>query len=153
MTPRKPFNPDQFSLHFSTVPKYAEGEDKLHLIEAREPKYNQKIGSMLWDAQQGHILRIQVNRDVARKGLGTEMWHEGHRLARESTDVMPPSHSKDRTLSGELWARSVGGGLPPNKNENSVRLANEIKSKHPRGGKHYTQWDDLSPVIRDTEKD
>ena len=153
MTRRKPLSPDQFNLHFSTEPKYAQGEDKVHLIQARETTYHQKIGHMLWDAQKGHILRIKVNGDVARRGLGTAMWNEGHRLAESSPDVVAPKHSRDRTVGGELWARRVGGELPPNKNQRASELADQEQAAHPRGGRYTTQWEELSPHIRDTEDD
>jgi hypothetical protein len=151
MTRRKPLSPDQFNLHFSTEPKYTQGDEKIHVIEARENTYNRRIGHMIWDAQRGHIIRINVNRDVARKGLGTEMWKTGHDIASQDPSVVPPKHSKDRTLAGELWARRVGGDLPPNKNERAVELADQVQAAHPRGGRYYTQWEDLSPIIRDTE--
>jgi hypothetical protein len=153
VTPRKPFNPSQFALHFTTEPKYPQGDDKIHVIEARDTKWDSRLGQMIWDAQRGHIIRINVSRDVARKGLGTAMWNEGHRLAQESPDVVPPKHSRDRTLAGELWARRVGGELPPNKNPRTTEAADSVQRAHPRGGRWYTQWETLNPVIRDTEDD
>jgi hypothetical protein len=153
MTRRKQFSPDQFSLHFSTAPKYNTGDDQIHMLEAHSTDNGQRLGHMIWDAQRGHIIRIKVNRDVARKGLGTEMWQTGHAIASEDPSVIAPKHSRDRTIAGELWARRVGGELPPNKDQRASELADQEQAAHPRGGRYYTQWDELSPVIRDTEDD
>ena len=68
------------------------------------------LGGMEWDAKQ--IRAIDVRPDAQRRGVATDLWNEGHRLASENARIPAPKHSKDRTNQGDAWAKSVGGTLP-----------------------------------------
>jgi hypothetical protein len=68
------------------------------------------VGDMLWDSKQ--IRNIGVPSDQQRRGIATQLWHEGNRLASENKKIPAPKHSADRTAAGDAWAKSVGGRLP-----------------------------------------
>ena len=165
MPRRKPLSPNQFNLEFSTTPKYmfSKGPDdpKVHLIEAyatpeaykdrRLGIVSPKLGQMQWDAQKGHIISIQVNEAITRRGLGTAMWHEGHRIASETPGIIAPRHSQVRTVSGELWARRVGGDVPPNRAVRAQQLAEGLIKRYPNRG-WMSQYERLNPMMHDSEE-
>ena len=77
----------------------------------RAMRGEEKVGQMSWDRKQ--LVNIEVNEQ--RQGVGTALWHEGHRLAAENQRIPQPKHSAYRTKAGDAWARSVGGRLPRKK--------------------------------------
>lgn len=72
-----------------------------------------EIGHMSWSNRGMHF--IGVDDRYQRQGVATALWNEGHRIARQSSSVVKPAHTGDRTDSGDAWARSVGGRLPRRK--------------------------------------
>jgi len=58
--------------------------------------------------QQGYISGMHVDPDHQRKGVATAM----ARYATEELGV-PLVHSETRTESGDAWAKSWGGPMPP----------------------------------------
>ncbi len=164
MTPRKPFNENQFSLEYEKYPTYLakkgtnefkDEPEEVHSVKAFDAtgRYGwQQLGSMQWHGSTGRILRIQVENDVTRKGLGTRLWQHANELAAQNTDIVAPKHSRDRTLSGELWARRVGGELPPNTNPRAVELADQLDRRFKKS-KAPTQWEQLGPFLIDSDSD
>ena len=65
---------------------------------------------MVWNRRE--ISLIGVPDEYQRQGVATALWHEGHRLAKQTQSIPQPKHSPDRTEKGDAWARSVGGRLP-----------------------------------------
>lgn len=65
-----------------------------------------KVGELDWYGTTGVIHNIDVEPEHGRRGLATAMWEWAQTMRR------PPKHSRDRTVAGEAWARSVGGTLP-----------------------------------------
>jgi hypothetical protein len=68
------------------------------------------MGTMLW-SRHG-IRNIGTTPGMERRGVATQMWEEGHRMAEQHARIPKPKHSADRTAMGDAWARSVGGRLP-----------------------------------------
>ena len=83
-----------------------------HRLAAISSSGNQ-VGTMLWTSKE--ISNIGVVPGQERRGIATALWNEGHRMAAENARVPQPKHSADRTVSGDRWARSVGGRLPRRK--------------------------------------
>lgn len=84
-----------------------------HEVVAYEGK--RLVGSMRWNPTE--ITGIDVKSSDRRRGVGTALWHEGHRLAAADDMVHEPRHSKDRTPEGDAWARAVGGPIPERRNK------------------------------------
>lgn len=72
-----------------------------------------EVGHMSWSHKGVHFIQALE----PRRGIGTALWNEGHRLASENPGIVKPVHSADRTDSGDAWARSVGGRLPRRRKE------------------------------------
>ena len=153
MTPRKPFNPDQFALEYENVTDFRDSNTVAHAVQAYDTtgRYGYDIlGAMHWSPRTGRIMRISVQREASRKGLGTAMWKHAQELASSNPDIPQPRHSTNRTLSGELWARKVGGELPPNKSERVVELADNLNARFKKS-KVPSQWEQLSPHLIDDD--
>jgi len=81
-----------------------------HRLTAHVGGSDTSAGHLLWSGQG--IRNIMVEPELQRRGIGTAMWNEGHRLASENARIPKPKHSPDRTNEGDAWARGVGGRLP-----------------------------------------
>ena len=86
--------------------------DRVASVHAFDIELRQ-IGHLKWPIaadEHGEVTWIEVVPEWRRKRVATVMWEIA------STVVEPgwpaPHHSKDRTLEGDAWARSVGGELP-----------------------------------------
>jgi hypothetical protein len=83
---------------------------RLHEVQINLGGGPTDVAHMAWNAR--HIHNIEVPTEHQRKGVGTALWNEGHRLAEENARIPKPKHSADRTDDGTAWAKSVGGRLP-----------------------------------------
>lgn len=100
---------EQIKLHFVYFRRKS-----LHVIQARG-QWGTEYGYLEWSAvtnsvlQKGEINAIYVTLSLRRQGFATKMYFLAKRI--------DPSirHSSDRTVLGDLWARSVGGIIPPKK--------------------------------------
>lgn len=126
------------------------GTDELY-DDRRLGVWASKLGHMQWDAQKGHIISIQVDEAITRRGLGTAMWHEANRIASQNPGIIAPRHSQVRTVSGELWARRVGGDLPPNRDVRAQQLAEGLIQRYPKRG-WMSQYQHLNPMMHDPEE-
>lgn len=90
--------------------KPATGRYDSHTISASVG--GNQVGSLSWHPKSGRVMGVEVNREYRRQGIASRMWDEAHRAASRSTRVIRPTHSADRTDSGDAWARAVGGTLP-----------------------------------------
>ena len=70
------------------------------------------MGSIEWHRDRGEILNVYVSKPYRRMGVANTLFHEAKRIAREQ-GLTEPVHSKDRSDSGEEWAKQAGGALPP----------------------------------------
>ena len=75
---------------------------------------NRIIGNLMWDHEG--VGDVYVNPEYRRRGIATEMWNVANREA-TSRGIIKPKHSGLRTDEGDAWARSVGGHLPPRKDD------------------------------------
>lgn len=82
----------------------------MHRVRAFAGPTYQNVGTMIWS--NDHVRNIQVDPQHHRRGVGTSLWNEGHRIASEERSVPAPKHSPDRTDAGDAWARKVGGSVP-----------------------------------------
>lgn len=70
------------------------------------------IGHLRWDVEDGEITFVLVDSFHRRRGVATALWAAALEVvAGEGWE--PLRHSAGRSLEGDLWARSVGGDLPP----------------------------------------
>lgn len=88
------------------------GRKPMHRIDAATDR-GTGLGYLVWNSDK--VVNIQVHGQFQRRGVGTAMWNEGHRVAEENARIPAPKHSADRTTAGDAWARSVGGRLPRRK--------------------------------------
>lgn len=71
-----------------------------------------RVGRMEWDIGTGDIQGINVQPSHRRKGIATAMWN----LAQDITGNNV-GHSPVRSDEGDVWAKSVGGDIPPRSKE------------------------------------
>ena len=86
----------------------------LHYLEAH--KDGEVVGKLNWVHPSGNISGIHVAKEHRRKGIGTALYREGHRLAQER-GIPKPKVTGDRTNDGEAWAKTLGVRLPKNINQ------------------------------------
>lgn len=81
-----------------------------------------KLAMLTWNVDTGEIGTVKIiNSDYLRRGIATALFNLAN-------TYMHVKHSEYRTKSGDAWAHSVGGEIPPLKtklrmrnNEGSVR--------------------------------
>jgi hypothetical protein len=90
-------------------------EHQVHSIRATHPEHSD-VGHLYWHPETGEIKDVLVLGGHEGKGIATQMYKVAQQTAAENPDIPSPKHSSTRTPSGDAWARSVGGELPPLKN-------------------------------------
>lgn len=88
-------------------------------------------GIMQWHAAHGEITSVETHPSLQGRGLATALWHRAHAISQatrgtppmqgqgqlfdpgKANRIVPPRHSKYRTVEGNRWAHKVGGYLPP----------------------------------------
>jgi GNAT superfamily N-acetyltransferase len=83
-----------------------------HFVFAKEPHEGNTVGYMNWSTEGGKINDIHVDPDWRRKGIATGMFNFAQNLAASSPTILRPKHSRQRTESGDAWAKTVGGYIP-----------------------------------------
>ena len=63
---------------------------------------------MSWHHKTGEIKGTYTVPEQQRRGVATSLFQQAH-----GQGVVKPKHSSFRTNSGDAWARSMGGRLPP----------------------------------------
>jgi len=86
---------------------------RLHHITAHDQE-GHIVGTMDWNKQSKRVFDISVHPDKQRQGIASHMWDLAHQVSAEMGKP-GPKHSPNRTGMGDMWAKSVGGELPPNK--------------------------------------
>ena len=104
---RLALSPDQFKFTKAAPGSMGKDLDEYHRLDVLGTG-----SSMLWHHKTGVIGNIGVPEDQQRRGIATQMWQEGHRIAGETRGVRAPRHSTDRTKAGDAWARSVSKRVP-----------------------------------------
>lgn len=82
----------------------------IHKLEAVHG--DEVVGSLEWYPKSRTVKEVFVEEPFRRQGIASSLWHEAHRIAKETRGVQPPKHSTRRTRAGDAWARSVGGRIP-----------------------------------------
>jgi hypothetical protein len=97
------------------VPPMPEGYDapQQHYLNATVEGKN--VGTLGWTHEE--VGSLFVRPSFRRQGVATSLWNEAHRIANENTSVPPPKHSSTRSDEGDVWAKAVGGSLPPRRGE------------------------------------
>jgi hypothetical protein len=80
-------------------------------MEAVDPETHKRVGVMRWEAHtEGQfgstINEISVKRDVRRKGIATEMFHQSNLQAKQF-GINPPRHSPIKTEDGAAWVAGM----------------------------------------------
>ncbi len=89
----------------------------MHTLSAyNEANPAHQLGTIIWHKKSGNVDWIRTHQDYRGLGLATSLWEKAHKLAAD-TGIKAPQHSKDRTDTGNVWAKAVGGKLPPRRTE------------------------------------
>lgn len=111
--PRKPRNLS--GVQFRYFPP--EGRDSMHTLSAyNEANPAHQLGTIIWHKKSGNVDWIRTHQDYRGLGLATSLWEKAHKLAAD-TGIKAPQHSPHRTDTGNVWAKAVGGKLPPRRTE------------------------------------
>jgi len=126
----------QFTVVFHAANPRSMGGIPTHTVEAWDPEHagtewaqahpservtyegsaldpgHRPLSSMSWHHQTGEVKGVYTAYPHQRQGIASALWQRGHEIAAETRGVPAPKHSPQRTHSGELWARAVGGRLP-----------------------------------------
>lgn len=71
------------------------------------------VGQISWSPREdGRIRDVYVQPAFRRQGIATRLFEKAQHLSTQFDDVMSPKHNASRTVSGDAWAKSVGGELP-----------------------------------------
>ncbi len=85
---------------------------------AKQATFND-AGYMHWE-DSGKLEEIHVDTNFRRKGMATKMWNVAKALSAAKPGVIPaPTHSNERTLEGDQWAKSTGDPVPKNEHPSS----------------------------------
>ena len=91
---------------------YGDGKNSETLsVRASHPEHGE-VGHLYWHPRTGTIRDVLVMGEHQGKGIATQMYRLAQQVAETTKGVPTPKHSRDRTVAGEAWARSVGGKLP-----------------------------------------
>ena len=76
-------------------------------------QHGTRVGYLRWyGGVDGEIHDVNVDEKHRNKKLATQLFHFATKKAKE-TNRKTPTHSPMRSRSGDAWAKSVGGKVPP----------------------------------------
>lgn len=79
-----------------------------HEIVAVHKPTKEKVGTMLWNDNDGRIFQIHVNDEHQRKGVATGMLKHGSRVAEASRNrVHYPTRADIETEEGSAWSDAM----------------------------------------------
>ena len=97
----------EFIFEKQTIAFTEDGRTGVQVLKLQLRIDNELIGHLVWEVSTGDIYKLWVQSAHRRKGYATELWNEAQQYE------IKPKHSAWRTDSGEAWAISIGGELPP----------------------------------------
>ena len=100
--------PDQ-NLDISYVQNYS--RNLPHTYMAHISDSGKHVGMMHLN-HEGVVNGIDVHPDHRRQGIASTMWQVAEQAAKENKDIPAPQHSERRTVSGDKFAKAIGGDLP-----------------------------------------
>lgn len=107
--PKKPRNISE--IQFKYFPP--QGKDPMHTLTAvNEANPAHQLGTLIWHKKSGKVDWVRTHKDYRGLGLASTLWEKAHKLSAD-TGISAPKHSRDRTPEGDVWAKSVGGNVPP----------------------------------------
>lgn len=97
----------EFETGHSPYQIFSYTRDSVHVVNAKHRASNALVGELVWTEPKGRVEGVQVHPDHQHAGVGTAMWNEAKRYARDN-GVTEPHHSDIQTKEGKAWAKKVG---------------------------------------------